>query len=232
MSSYQHHIEIFHRSLKNNHFTVNLLYYYLSTLVGVAFFERHDSKSWVIILRLRISKSRTMCHVMSQYTMGHDGSHTHTQWVLDVVFMMLCWKLAFIGLNFVRFENGPIRKENKNCRVRSFPALCSMLLYAPYYFGIAEVAWIWTTVGSRNSHNFQTFAVQTNPNGGRGLRSLDNVQSLAVFLWLPLATQKQSVWELPYRKTKSVGHERCLCHVVFKKTRLIVPLLGAVCYER
>ena len=80
MSSYQHHIEIFHRSLKNNHFTVNLLYYYLSTLVGVAFFERHDSKSWVIILRLRISKSHTMCHVMSQYTMGHDGSHTHTQW--------------------------------------------------------------------------------------------------------------------------------------------------------
>ena len=154
MSSYQHHIEIFHRSLKNNHFTVNLLYYYLSTL---AFFERHDSKSWVIILRLRISKSHTMCHVMSQYTMGHDGSHTHTQWVLDVVFMMLCWKLAFIGLNFVRFENGPIRKENKNCRVRSFPALCSMLLYAPYYSGIAEVAWIWTTVGwcywAESNHN-------------------------------------------------------------------------------
>ena len=138
----KHHIEIFHRSLLDNHFTV----YYLSTLVGVAFFERHDSKSWVIILRLRISKSHTMCHVMSQYTMGHDGSHTHTQWVLDVVFMMLCWKLAFIGLNFVCFENGPIRKENKNCRVRSFPALCSMLLYAPYYSGIAEVAWIWTTV--------------------------------------------------------------------------------------
>ena len=143
----KHHIEIFHRSLLDNHFTV----YYLSTLVGVAFFERHDSKSWVIILRLRISKSHTMCHVMSQYTMGHDGSHTHTQWVLDVVFMMLCWKLAFIGLNFVCFENGPIRKENKNCRVRSFPALCSMLLYAPYYSGIAEVAWIWTTVGNKST---------------------------------------------------------------------------------
>ena len=39
--------------------------------------------------------------------------------------------------------------------------------------------------GSRKSHNVQTFAVQTTPNGGGGLRSLDNVQSLEVFFFEP-----------------------------------------------